>query len=216
MRVGHFHTVDPWAEHVWKDVPAQPIANFHPQSSDHRPATRVHVLHDGSAIYLRYDIDDRYVLSRETKNQALVCFDSCVEFFVQPTPSSGYFNFEFNAGGTIHCHYIEDPMRTPAGFVKDRPLTDEQIERVTVRSSLPRIVWPERTEPTPWRFDVRIPVSVMEDYIGALSPLGGRKMQGNFYKCADKSSHPHWASWSPIGEQLNFHRPETFGTLLFE
>ena len=37
-----------------------------------------------------------------------------------------------------------------------------------------------------------------------------------FFKCADESSHPHWASWSPLGAELNFHTPEYFQELYFE
>ena len=37
----------------------------------------------------------------------------------------------------------------------------------------------------------------------------------NFFKCADDSSHPHWASWAPIGEALNFHQPQYFAPLRF-
>ncbi|MCD6337129.1 MAG: hypothetical protein J7M01_02720, partial [Candidatus Marinimicrobia bacterium] len=37
---------------------------------------------------------------------------------------------------------------------------------------------------------------------------------GNLYKCGDKTSHPHWASWSPI-DKLNFHQPKHFGEFVF-
>jgi len=35
-------------------------------------------------------------------------------------------------------------------------------------------------------------------------------------QCADDSSTPHWGSAFSIGEELNFHQPERFGTLRFE
>ena len=43
-----------------------------------------------------------------------------------------------------------------------------------------------------------------------------RRWRGNAFKCADETSHPHWASWAPIGEALNFHAPGWFGDLDFE
>ena len=56
----------------------------------------------------------------------------------------------------------------------------------------------------------------MEQYVGRLCNLPGQTWRGNFYKCADRSSHPHWASWSPLGEPLNFHTPQFFGPLRLE
>ena len=156
------------------------------------------------------------MLCRETVPQSPVCTDSCVEFFVQPRPDTGYFNFEFNCGGTIHCHYIEDCRRTPAGFMKHRPLTLEELSQVKVSASLPAIVWPERQHAVVWQLDVMIPLQVMEPYIGRTGPLSAQTFAANFYKCADHSSHPHWASWAPIGEDLNFHQPKKFGLLEFE
>ena len=43
---------------------------------------------------------------------------------------------------------------------------------------------------------------------------GCQAWRGNLYKCGDRTSHPHWAAWSPVDE-LNFHLPRCFGTLRF-
>jgi hypothetical protein len=48
-----------------------------------------------------------------------------------------------------------------------------------------------------------------------LGKIGGQSWRGNFFKCAEEISHPHWASWSPVDE-LNFHLPRCFGTIHFE
>jgi hypothetical protein len=75
---------------------------------------------------------------------------------------------------------------------------------------------PEIQGPVEWCLEYSIPLSIFEAYLGkAVDPAGGR-WRGNFYKCGDETSHPHWASWSPIGEELNFHCPEHFGILEFE
>ena len=40
-------------------------------------------------------------------------------------------------------------------------------------------------------------------------------LRANFYKCGDKTAHPHYLSWSPIHtEKPDFHRPEFFGELI--
>ena len=41
-----------------------------------------------------------------------------------------------------------------------------------------------------------------DQYFGDIQPTLSRGWRGNFYKCADESSHPHWASWAPIGPEL--------------
>lgn len=42
-------------------------------------------------------------------------------------------------------------------------------------------------------------------------------MRGNFYKCADLTTVPHYLSWSPVGTPSpDFHRPEYFGTLVLD
>jgi hypothetical protein len=64
--------------------------------------------------------------------------------------------------------------------------------------------------------EVLIDLKAIEPHVGAIGSLSGRGFAANFFKCADHSSHPHWASWSPIGEELNFHQPQTFGLLRFE
>jgi len=52
-------------------------------------------------------------------------------------------------------------------------------------------------------------------HAAAVGPTDGEWRVGLF-KCADDSRMPHWGSAFPIGEQLNFHQPELFGSLRFE
>jgi len=33
-----------------------------------------------------------------------------------------------------------------------------------------------------------------EHYVGPLGPLTGQVWRGNFFKCAEDNSHPHWAA----------------------
>ena len=83
------------------------------------------------------------------------------------------------------------------------------------RSSLPALVEPELRDPVEWQLAFYIPLAVLERYLGALGPLGGQSWRANLYKCGDKTSHPHWASWAPLAAR-NFHLPECFGALDFE
>jgi hypothetical protein len=141
--------------------------------------------------------------------------DSCVEFFAQPKADCGYFNLEMNCGGAFLCSYITDPERTPTGFKEFVKLPASIGETIQTRSSLPPRVEPEMVEPVIWTLAFYVPFALFESYIGPLGPVSGQAWRGNFQKCADECSHPHWASWSPL-DALNFHRPTCFGTIQFD
>jgi hypothetical protein len=53
---------------------------------------------------------------KQQRAQDPVWKDSRVEFFAQPMPERGYFNFEFNCGGAFLCYHITNPERTTEGF----------------------------------------------------------------------------------------------------
>ena len=171
----------PVSDVQWASAPRVGVDQFHPQSSEHRPRTVVRIMHHQRAIRLRYTVADRFVVSRETENQRQVCEDSCVEFFLQPGPDAGYFNFEFNCCGTMLSHYIEDCRRTPTGFVRHRPLSNADLAHVGVRPSLPRTVWPECPYPITWQLDVLIRLEAIEPHVGAIGSLSGRAFAANFF-----------------------------------
>lgn len=205
----------PWENSLWRQADEAPIDQFHAASGPHRPVAKVRLLYDRANLYLRFRVDDCHVVARHTHFQDPVWRDSCVEFFVQPRPPCGYFNFEMNCGGALLSYYIEDPTRTPDGFARFTRLTPEHGAEIRIVHSLPAMVIPEQPGPLVWHIGLQIPLAILEAYTGPLGPLDGQAWRGNFYKCADDSSHPHWASWAPIGEVLDFHQPGRFGPLRF-
>lgn len=200
------------ADPRWQAVPALAVDRFHPRSSPHRPAVEVRLGHSRTHLHLRFRVEDRFVRSRITAVNGAVCTDSCVEFFVEPLPGRGYFNLEFNAGGTPHGSHITDPTPTPGGFAGCRHLAPAELATIAIASTLPAVVEPEVAEPLAWALSARIPIALFADRLGASPPVPGT-WRGNFYKCADHTSHPHWASWAPLDEQLAFHVPHRFGAL---
>jgi Carbohydrate-binding family 9 len=201
---------------VWNSADVLQINQFHKRSGSHRPYAYARLLCDDQSLRLRFDVDDDYAVSRATKYQQQVSQDSCVEFFVQPQRSSAYFNFELNCGGTMLLYFIEDPTPTPTGFAKYTPVPEIAASQVIVSHSMPPVVWPESTDPTSWWVICVIPIALFEAYLGPIEIKPGDRWRANFFKCAADSQHPHWASWTEIGEQLNFHQPQYFGDLIFE
>jgi len=206
---------DRWEDASWHPFPALTISHFRPESSVHRPRTRVKLVADAQTIYGIFKVEDRFIRCVHTAFQAPVYKDSCVEFFVQPRPDKGYFNFEFNCGGALLAAYITDPRRTEGGFADWRPLAPEEGRRIAVQSSLPPTVDPEIPDRRTWQLAFRIPLDILGAYVGPLTIAAGDVWRANFYKCGDETSHPHWAAWHPV-DALNFHLPHCFGRLRFE
>jgi hypothetical protein len=205
----------PWNAPVWEHALTLEIMNFHERSTEHHPRTQARVLYDAATLYLHFRVQDHYVRSVVTAYQGSVCGDSCVEFFVKPKADKGYFNFEINAGGTLLLYYIEDPSRGPNGFRKSEPVKPEHGGLVKIHHTLPAVVEPEIQEDLTWRISYAVPFALFAAYAGDLGTVAGQEWRANFYKCADKTSHPHWASWSPV-EILNFHQPQHFAPIVFE
>ncbi|MCK5529042.1 MAG: carbohydrate-binding family 9-like protein [Kiritimatiellae bacterium] len=203
-----------WSGQRWDKIPHLDIALFHQNDNDHKPVTKAKLAYNSDSIFGIFKVDDNYIRSTTTKLQESVCQDSCVEFFFKPKTDAGYFNFEFNAGGNMLCHYATDPSRGPDGKItacQDVALADQ----VEIFHSLPAIIDPEITTPTTWLTEFKIPFSILEPYCGTLGNVAGTEWRANLYKCGDQTSHPHWASWAPL-TTLDFHLPECFAPITFE
>ena len=204
-----------WDGPAWEQAETLQVAHFRQESSEHRPQTSARLLHGRQGIHGIFHVRDRYVRCRGTNYFDPVWKDSCVEFFAQPKPERGYFNFEFNCGGAFLCSHIVNPERTPDGFKEFTKVPARIGKTIRAWSSLPPRVEAEIADPVMWTLRFFIPLALFEHYVGPLGELSGQVWRGNFFKCADESSHPHWACWSPV-DQLNFHRPNCFGTIRFE
>ncbi|MBI2441688.1 MAG: carbohydrate-binding family 9-like protein [Lentisphaerae bacterium] len=205
-----------WEEPAWQNAPTAQLRHFLAQSKSRHPKVAAKAVYQDDGIFVFFKVLDKYVRCVQTSYQASVCKDSCVEFFVEPKAGGGYFNFEINAGGTLLLHFNE--LRTarsgPAGF--KRRLVPWQLGRqVEIYHSLPRTVNPEIKAATEWRVEYFIPFTIFEHYLGRLGPIPGQVWRGNFYKCADLTSRPHWLAWAPMGPELNFHLPKFFAPIKF-
>ncbi|MCF7832823.1 MAG: carbohydrate-binding family 9-like protein [Candidatus Marinimicrobia bacterium] len=203
-----------WSSPLWQKAQIARIDNFHPQSSDHRPETLVKIQYNPKGIFVIFKVKDQFVRTHYTDYNANVHEDSCVEWFIRPPQAEGYYNFEVNASGTLHVNYIVDPERDAKGERKDmRSIPEQHAKQIEILSSLPRVVDPEIKEKIIWFLALNIPFTFFE-YFTPLKKINSSIWQGNLYKCGDKTSHPHWAAWSPI-EKLNFHQPIHYGEFTF-
>jgi hypothetical protein len=203
-----------WNGPAWGKAPFLVIGCFRPESTSHRPLVRSKMLYDESHLYGLFLVKDRYLRCVHTGFQAPVYEDTCVELFVEPKPDKGYFNFEFNCGGALLASYVTDPTRISGRLAEARPLSLEEGRQVTIYSSLPPLIEPEIEDKVTWLLEFSIPLALLETYAGSLGKLEGEEWRGNLYKCGDRTSHSHWASWNPLSDR-NFHAPWDFGVLRF-
>ena len=201
-----------WDDAVWHNVPALEVSCFRQEGSAHRPLTKCKLLCDSERLYGIFRVDDQYVRCLNTEFQADVYKDSCVELFLQPKSTVGYFNFEFNCGDAMLASYVTDPARVNGRVKQCTPLSPADDRQILRYHNLPGLVEPEITTKQIWFLEFSIPFTVMEKYTGQLRDISGQTWRGNFYKCGNETSHPHWGAWSPVTE-LNFHLPESFGTI---
>ena len=139
-----------------------------------------------------------------TQNDQMVCEDSCMEAFINFDPQkdpSGYVNFEINANGAMLCQYGQKkPIRH---FVSEKGFILPQAEAVV--------------EEKKWTVKLFIPKEFIFGLYGEICFKDGSRLSGNFFKCGDLTSQPHYGSWMPIQSPVpNFHLPEFFGELVLQ
>jgi len=203
-----------WNKEPWSQI--RPLTmKFHMGAEpEHKPQVHAKLAYDNDALYLIFKVDDQYVRAVAKENQKPVCWDSCVEFFFTPGKdiNSGYFNVEINCGGTVVSRH--QSLSRPK---KRNPLSEDDIRKLEIARTMPKIVDPEITEPTTWIIEYKLPFDLLEKFCEVDRPAPGVIWKSNFYKCADKTSHPHWLTWSFIDyPKPKFHIPEHFGTLQFD
>ena len=201
-----------WNKSLWQEISPEPIQNYMGEKPDHFPETMVKIAYDEKALYLMFQVKDRYVRAVAAEHQDNVWEDSCVEFFFTPNAvSEGYFNLEMNCGGTMLFHF-------QPGQDKDRVVIPKSdCKKIKVVHSLPKIVNPEINFPVKWTVAYSIPLFLLKKYCRVTQPGPRVEWRGNFYKCGDKTSHPHWLTWSKVTfPKPNFHLPQFFGILEFQ
>ena len=203
-----------WSGKIWWDVPLLTLKCFRPEGSDHQPRTECKLLYNRLTLFGIFRVEDRHVRCVHTGFNTDVWKDSCVELFIQPAGSSGYFNFEFNCGGSLLASFVTNPARINGRLLAFTPLSPEDDRQIRRYTSLPAVVEPEIKIPCTWYLEFAIPITILEKYAGPIGDMNGRIWRANVYKCGNETSHPHWASWQPLTLR-NFHQPESFGFIEF-
>ena len=174
-----------------------------PEAFPYAPLCGGRVARTRDALVVDFRVSGLDLRARNTADNGRQWEDSCVEVFIQDPEDGNYYNFEINAlGKVLACKGPERHNRTP------RPAEEmEQILRLTQMEGGPL----EQEGIHTWRVGVVIPFRLL----GIDPERLPRSIKANFYKCGDKTAHPHFLSWSPVETpKPDFHRPEFFGELI--
>ncbi len=202
-----------WDKKFWDGVLPVRLDNYMGEKPEHFPQTDVKLRYDSNYLYVIFNVKDQYVKAVAKKRNGKVWQDSCVELFFSPGAdvARGYFNFEANCKGVYLFQYHTDEGDN-YGFVDEK-----DCKEITIAHSLTKNAEVELVEPENWTLEYRIPFAILAKYMEVDQPGHGTIWRANFYKCADKTSHPHWLTWAPVKyPEPKFHLPEFFGQLEFE
>ena len=206
------------ARPLWSGAEVAEITHYQREDSGHRPPTAARLLYDANFLAVAFRVQDQYVRAVAENFNDPVCLDSCVEFFVAPDADpdrDAYFNLETNCGGTMLLYRCPSRAETAAGTGRVH-LDAGDAASLRVAAALPKIIDPEQVGPTDWSVEVHLPWSLFEKHFGVERPGPTTVWRGNFYKCGDRTSHPHWGAWSPLAAmEGGFHRPVDFQPLHF-
>lgn len=178
-----------------------------PGQFPYAPLSAFSIAHSGTAIYIDFFTRCNYLRAENYTNLSPVADDSCVEFFVSPGRNNHYWNFEFNCIGTINASHRSErhhPTR----------LTDAELASVRRCASCGTRPFKEMEGIFAWNLLCAIPLDLLGVKYTPGQPI---EMTANFYKCAGKTSAPHFLTWNPVtSERPDFHRPQDFGTIILE
>lgn len=190
----------------WENVPVLPIENLiHVDSTDVK--AQAQICYDADNLYLHFTAWESEIRAEEDGLLGMPCWDSCMEFFFCPQEGdSRYLNFEMNPIGCMHIGYGAS-IETALKIIPNR---DDREANIFA---------PEITRfDGGWEMTYRIPVSFIRRLYPDFALYSGKTIRANFYKCAEKTSAPHFMTWNIITRRGRsvFHTPAEFGLLKCE
>ncbi|HJW16691.1 MAG TPA: carbohydrate-binding family 9-like protein [Flavisolibacter sp.] len=173
-------------------------------SFPYQPVVRFSIAYSHSAVYLKFNVIERWVRAATTEINGPVWEDSCVEFFIS-FDGQHYYNFEFNCTGTALVGY---------GSSKEerRLLPVQLIQTIGTHCLIQNKTVDENKN---WELTLSIPMKVFLH--SSIDSLKGRECLANFYKCGDLLPEPHFICWQQVDSpEPNFHLVNSFGILDFK
>ena len=171
-----------------------------------KESTEGRMLWDETHLYVSFIAYDKHISATLTQRDDPVSRDDAVEVFVAPQVDdvSKYFNFEFNALGTILD-------RSP----RNNRSSTWNAEDIVVAISIDGTLNDETDDDNRWITEIAIPFASFEEFAPHLPPRDGDTWRLNLYRIGGKIN-PQYSVWSnTLSEKPQYHVPERFGIVHF-
>lgn len=190
--------------------------------------TAAKLLWDDEYLYLLVCLVDPHLWAEQTKRESKVYLDNAFELFVDPDgDGKNYLEYEINALGTTWDLVMNRPYREGGEANSAFDLKDV-VQAISLNGTIND---PQGTD-VGWTLELAIPFSNFENLCSNPVPTAGdtwrinlarvhwvlEVVDGKYQKKVDPAtnrSKAHYWVWSPHGE-VNMHRPDRFGELLFK
>jgi len=194
---------------AWNAIEPITLDNHMWPTNDYFPRVEVRSYYSDDALHIQFRaFEENPKITFYSYNDS-VCKDSCVEFFVQPTPAtdSRYLNFEFNAAGTLLLG-----LATGRGDIALVEGLDTEMFQIQPATGLTDAA----SGQTYWSLEFRIPFDFLRGLFSDFRAESGAVMRGNFYKCGDETQFEHYVTWHPMTSEVpDFHVSADFGEIRF-
>jgi hypothetical protein len=178
-----------------------------PDGFPDKPDVRFKIAGIEDGLLIKFYVKEDYTRATFTFDNQEVYHDSCVELFIDPSGDGTYYNFEFNAIGTLLLGFGADRH--------NRPRAPQEITKQVRRlSSIGTLPFDNIRLDKPWELTVIIPFSAFWQHESI--SLEGKKIRANFQKCGEDLPVPHYLTWNPIlTPKPDYHQPAYFGSILW-
>ena len=184
----------------WENTPVGSIGCFNWESEKpFRPKTEFRLAFSSDTAAVRMKTDETGLRAVNTEVNSPCWEDSCMEFFFAPFGTeNGYVNIEVNPNSA----YLAQFGKQRGGRVFLNTLT-------SIEPKIGSSVFPDG-----WETEIIVPYPLIEEAFGRpFDPLECDFFAG-FFKCGDLTAHPHYASFTPMGDNPpGFHNPRLFAKI---
>ncbi len=159
-------------------------------------STTAQICYDENGLYVHMRSREAHIRAEEHGPLAMVCKDSCMEFFFRPDENDPrYFNFEMNPLGFTYvglCYNLPHSCRLAPALQKETRMLEDG-----------------------WEIFYTIPLSFLQVFFPGYKLTPGKIIYANCFKCGDLTVQKHYLSWNPCtSPKPAFHVPKDFGKMV--
>ncbi len=186
----------------WSTVPALPPFVLADGGRSARQQTTARLCHDGAALHVRFDCEDRDIWGTLTRRDDPLYDEEAVEVFLAPGEEDPvrYFELEASPLGALFDARIENPS------------SRREDMRVDARWNCPGIAWRAEADPASrrWWAEIIVPWSSLSTETTPPSVW-----RANLCRIErPRGEEPEFSCWSPtLTDPADFHKPAYFGFL---